>query len=184
MREIADLDRIRGFMRAFGAAAEVPTRVYFTGGATAVLIGWRSSTIDVDIKVEPDTDALFRAIPRIKETLRLNVELASPVDFIPVRAGWQDRSPFIAQEGLAGFHHFDLYAQALAKVERSHQQDLDDVREMLSRGVIDRKTAVEYFESIEPQLFRYPAIDPESFRRAVENTFGALGVERSADETD
>jgi hypothetical protein len=39
----------RRFMRAFGAAAEVPTRVYFTGSATAVLRGWRLSTIDVDI---------------------------------------------------------------------------------------------------------------------------------------
>ena len=61
---------------------------------------------------------MFRAIPHIKESLQLNVELASPVDFIPVKAGWQDRSPFVAQEGRASFHHFDPYAQALAKVER------------------------------------------------------------------
>jgi len=174
MREIADAERIRRFMRAFGAAAEVATRVYFTGGATAVLLGWRASTIDVDIKVEPDTDPLFRAIPRIKETLHVNVELASPADFIPVRPGWQDRSPFIAQEGQASFHHFDLYAQALAKVERSHQQDVEDVREMLSRGLIDAPGAWQYFTSIEPQLFRYPAIDPGSFRRSVEEAFGPL----------
>lgn len=172
MREIADIDRIRRFMREFGAAADVPTRVYFTGGATAVLLGWRASTIDVDIKVEPDSDALFRAIPHIKETLQLNVELASPVDFIPVRPGWQDRSPFIAQEGRASFHHFDLYAQALAKVERGHQQDREDVREMLSRGLIDAKGAWNYFDGIEPQVFRYPAVDPASFRRAMEEIFG------------
>lgn len=159
-------------MRIFGAAAEVPTRVYFTGGATAVLLGWRGSTIDVDIKVEPDTDALFRAIPRIKETLQLNVELASPADFIPVRPGWQGRSPFIVQEGQASFHHFEPYAQALAKVERGHLQDLEDVREMLSRGLIETVGAWQYFTSIEPQLFRYPAIDPTSFRRSVEEMFG------------
>ena len=159
-------------MQAFGAAAEVATRVYFTGGATAVLLGWRTSTIDVDIKVEPDTDAMFRAIPRIKESLQLNVELASPVDFIPVRPGWQDRSPFVAQEGLASFHHFDPYAQALAKVERGHQQDLADVREMLSRGLVDPEGVWQYFAAIEPQLYRYPAIDPASFRRSVETMFG------------
>lgn len=94
-------------MRVLGEAARVPTRIYFTGGATAVLVGWRSSTIDVDIRVEPDTDAVFRAIPDIKESLRLNVELASPADFIPVKPGWQDRSPFISQEGLTRFHHFE-----------------------------------------------------------------------------
>jgi hypothetical protein len=35
MRQVADVDRIRRFMQVFGAAAEVATRVYFTGGATA-----------------------------------------------------------------------------------------------------------------------------------------------------
>jgi hypothetical protein len=172
MREVADVERIRRFMRAFGAAAEVATRVYFTGGATAVLLGWRTSTIDVDIKVEPDTDAMFRAIPHIKESLHLNVELASPVDFIPVKEGWQDRSPFVAQEGRASFHHFDPYAQALAKVERGHHQDLADVREMLSRGLIDPAGIWQHFGDIESQLYRYPAIDPESFRRSVGEMFG------------
>ncbi len=60
MRQVADVDRIRRFIHVFGAAADVATRIYFTGGATAVLLGWRESTIDVDIKVEPDTDALFQ----------------------------------------------------------------------------------------------------------------------------
>lgn len=173
MRQIADAERIHRFMRAFGAAADVATRVYFTGGATAVLVGWRASTIDVDIKFEPDRDALFRAIPGIKETLQLNVELASPDDFIPVKPGWQDRSPFIAREGRASFHHFDPYAQALSKVERGHQQDVTDVREMLARGLIEPAGAWRYFLEIEDRLYRYPAIDPPSFRRAVEEIFGA-----------
>jgi hypothetical protein len=172
MRELADADRIRRFMRAFGAEAEVPTRVYFAGGATVVLLGWRASTIDVDIRIEPEADNLFRAIPRLKDTLQLNIELASPVDFIPVREGWEARSPFITQEGRASFHHFDPYAQALAKVERSHRQDLEDVREMVSRGLIVGADAWRYFAAIEPHLYRYPAIDPPSFRRSVEAIFG------------
>jgi hypothetical protein len=172
MREIADLERIRRFMRAFGAAADITTRVYFTGGATAVLMGWRASTIDVDIKIEPESDAVFRAIPDIKESLQLNVELASPIDFIPVRPGWQDRSPFIAHEGRASFHHFDPYAQALAKVERGHRQDVDDVREMVVRGMIEPSGAWHYYSDIEPHLFRYPAVDPRSFRQSMEAAFG------------
>src|SRR5262249_59187319 len=98
MREVADCDRIRRFMRAVGARTHEDTRVYFTGGATAVLFGWRGSTIDVDIKIVPDRDDLLRAIPSIKEDLHINVELASPLDFIPVPDGWEDRSPFIRQE--------------------------------------------------------------------------------------
>ena len=108
MREVADADRIRRFMRALAEEAEATARVYFAGGATAVLIGWRSSTIDVDIKIVPEHDHLFRAIPRIKETLQINVELACPADFIPVPPGWEERSPFIVGEGRLFFHPVSL----------------------------------------------------------------------------
>ena len=173
MRELADADRIRRFLRALGGEADRAMRVYLTGGATAVLMGWRASTIDVDIKLVPDADRILRAIPALKESLHVNVELASPADFIPVAADWEDRSPFIDREGLASFHHFDLYAQALAKLERGHAQDLADVQEMLARALVEPDRALRYFETIEPNLYRYPALDPVSFRRAVEAFFSA-----------
>jgi hypothetical protein len=167
MRELADADRIRRFMRALGAQADRETRVYFTGGVTAVLLGWRATTIDADILIVPDSDRIFRAIPAAKESLRLNVELASPADFIPELPGWQERSPFIAREGRASFHHYDLYAQALAKIERGHVQDRQDVREMLTRGLVERERLQAFYDRIEPQLYRYPAINAASFRRAL-----------------
>lgn len=159
-------------MRALGAVSDADARVYFTGGATAVLYAWRPSTIDVDIKVVPESDHVLRAIPQIKETLNLNVELASPDDFVPVRSGWEDRSPFIGREGNLSFHHFDLYAQALAKAERGHAQDQEDLKAMIRLGLIESAGALQYFEAIEPLLYRYPAIDQASFRRAVEDVFG------------
>ena len=91
MREVADRDRIHGLMEAFGRAARNDVRVYLVGGATAVLVGWRATTIDVDFVMRPEDDALLRAIPKLKESLEINVELASPLDFIPVPPGWEDR---------------------------------------------------------------------------------------------
>lgn len=173
MRELADADRIRRFMHALGAEADAGTRVYFTGGATAVLFGWRQTTIDIDITIVPESDRLLRAIPHIKETLRANVELASPADFIPVPPGWEDRSRFIAQEGNAAFYHFDLYAQALAKVERGHAQDVEDVRMMIRMGLVEPQQARQYFERVAPELYRFPAVDPRAFRRAVEEIFAS-----------
>jgi hypothetical protein len=167
MRQVADTARILRFMAELGRAADTDARVYFTGGATAVLEGWRASTIDIDIKIVPDRDAVYRAIPSIKERLQVNVELASPDDFIPVREGWELRSPFVAREGRLSFHHFDLCAQALAKIERGHAQDVADVEEMIHRGLVARADLLRTYELIEPRLFRYPAIDAPSFRRAV-----------------
>lgn len=168
MRRPVDAERLRRFMRELGSEAERDVRLYFTGGATAVLLGWRPSTIDVDIKMEPEVDRLFRAIPRLKDQLEINVELAAPDQFIPELPGWQDRSAFIARESRLSFYHYDFYAQALAKIQRGHAQDLTDVREMIARGLVDREELRRRFEQIEPQLYRYPAIDPKSFRKALE----------------
>ena len=173
MRELADADRIGRFMRALGAEATEDGAVYLTGGATAVLVGWRSSTLDVDILPVPEQENVLRAIPRLKDELRVNVELASPRDFIPVPAGWEDRSIFAAREGRLTFYHFDPYSQALAKLERRHTQDLEDVRELVDRGLVDPARALEYLAEIEQDLFRYPAIDPSAFRRQAEEVLSA-----------
>jgi hypothetical protein len=169
MRRAVDAARLEEFMAAVGREARSDVRIYFTGGATAVLHGWRASTIDVDLKIVPDTDRILQSIPRLKESLQINVELASPDQFIPELPGWPGRSPLIRREGAASFHHYDFYAQALAKLERGHAQDLDDVAEMARRGLIDRASLERQFAAIEPDLFRYPAVDPASFRRAVED---------------
>ncbi|HXV62334.1 MAG TPA: DUF6036 family nucleotidyltransferase [Vicinamibacteria bacterium] len=168
MRRPLDTDRLRAFMRALGEAVRRPTNVYFTGGATAILLGFRASTVDIDLCMVPEQDEVFRAIPELKEKLELNVELASPRDFIPELPGWRERSLFIATEGKISFYHFDLYSQALSKLQRGHAKDLDDVERMHDRGRIETGRLVELFESIEAELYRFPAIDPGAFRRRVE----------------
>ena len=63
MRRVTDAGLIRSFMKALHRhASDVAARVYFTGGATAVLLGWRPTTIDIDVRWEPERDELFRAI--------------------------------------------------------------------------------------------------------------------------
>lgn len=168
MRQISNADRIRELMRALGAEADQTARLYFTGGATAVLLGWRATTIDVDLRIFPESDRLLRALPSLKEKLQMNIELACPADFIPELPGWEDRSLYVTTEGRIAFYHYDLYAQALAKLERGHDQDLRDVRAMIGRRLIDPKKIRHSFEEIEPLLYRYPSINPPSFRQAVE----------------
>jgi hypothetical protein len=168
MRELADAGRVRAFMRAAGAAAAREGVCYLTGGATAVLVGWRATTIDVDIALEPEQDELLRELPRIKSDLRINVELASPGDFIPLPGEWEGRAISVAREGLLSFAHFDPNSQALAKLERGHDHDLEDVEAMKRLGLVDVNRLRELFAQIEPELYRHPAIDAPRFRAAVE----------------
>ena len=52
--------RIERFMRALGSETRGSGRVYFTGGATAVLYGWRTSTIHR----RPEWRSYFRTGPK------------------------------------------------------------------------------------------------------------------------
>jgi hypothetical protein len=45
---------------------------------------------------------------------------------------------------------------------------------MLERGLITAEGARTYFGTLEPMLFRFPAIDVPTFRRAVFEAFPAL----------
>jgi hypothetical protein len=169
MRGLADAERLRRFLKELAGEAEVDTAVYLTGGATAVLLGWRESTIDADILIVPEHDSLYRALPRLKEELQLNVEIASPAHFIPELPGWRERSLLIERLGRVSFYHYDPYAQALAKIERGHGKDLADVAQLIGRGLVEPERLRELFRAIEPQLHRYPAVDPRSFRKRLDD---------------
>jgi len=181
MREPLTAAKLQVFMKALAASVSTPSRIYLVGGATAVLLGWRISTIDIDLKIIPESDEILRSLPELKERLRLNVELASPDDFIPELPGWQERSRFIQQEGKLAFYHYDFYAQALAKIERGHQIDSDDVSQLIASGLVEPQRLRELFLMIEDQIYLHPSIDQSTFRAAVERVAGTN--KDSADES-
>jgi len=174
VRELTTAEKLRDLMAALGREARGPGRVFLTGGATAVLIGWRPTTKDVDLKLDPEPPGVFEAIRLLKDRLAINVELAAPDQFIPPVPGWEDRSIFIGEEGGVEFYHYDPYGQALAKIERGHAQDRADVRQMVAAGLIEPSRLRASFAEIEPDLVRYPAVDPESFRRRLDEMLTIL----------
>ena len=168
MREPVTADSLQAFMKALAAAAKTPGRVFLVGGVSAVILGWRTSTIDIDLKIIPESDELLRSLPELKERLHINIELAAPDDFIPALPGWQERSRFIQQEGKLSFYHYDFYAQALAKIERGHEIDLKDVDSLIANALVEPARLLGLFSVIEDQIYQYPAINASAFRRAVE----------------
>ncbi len=156
-------------MEVLATTARSSGKVYFTGGATALLLGFRDQTIDIDLKLDPEPAGVFEAIAALKNRLDLNVELASPDDFIPAAANWRERSRHIASIGQLEFFHYDFALQALAKLERGHAQDLEDARHLLQGGFVTAADLRSTFAQIEPALLRYPAIDPQQFRQQVES---------------
>ncbi len=173
MRGYVDAETVERLMRALGRDARGPGRIYLTGGATALLEGWRASTVDIDLKLDPEPAGVFEAIAQVKEELEVNVELASPDQFLPPLPGWRERSRFIVRHGLVDFFHYDFRAQALAKLARDHDRDRSDVRAMLDRGLVTRADLLASLDEIRPGLIRFPALDAEAFEARVRAFLGA-----------
>ena len=154
-------------MNALGKSVCGEGCIFLTGGATALMHGWRPSTIDVDLKADPEPRGWFEALAKLKDALAVNIELACPDQFVPALPGWRERSIFIARHGSVDFYHYDLYGQALAKLERRHARDLTDVAAMSRSGLVKPAKLVELFSRIEGDLIRFPAVDAASLRDTV-----------------
>jgi len=71
MRRKVTIEVLKEFMEELAIAAQSPGKVYFTGGATALLLGFRGADHDIDIKLDPEPKGVFEAIARLKNSLDL-----------------------------------------------------------------------------------------------------------------
>jgi hypothetical protein len=168
MRSNVDPQKIELLMKALSKETRGSGCIYFTGGASALLMGWRSSTVDIDIRLDPEPPGIFQGIAKLKQELDINIELASPQDFLPPLPGWRDRSIFIGQQGRISFYHYDFTAQALAKLSRGYNRDVDDVRAMYDRELFSLEKLLDCFEQIESELIRFPSLDSNVLRNRIE----------------
>ena len=184
VRDLTDAARLGRLMEGIGRQCRSNGRIYLVGGASAVLVGWRATTVDVDLKLDPEPAGVFEAIAELKDALGINVELAAPDQFIPPLPGWRERSPFIVRHGPVSFHHYDFHSQALAKIARGFGLDRSDVEAMHRLELIEPDTLLALFEAIEPGLERYPAIDPIRFREKVDDAVAWLTGETGNHDND
>ncbi len=168
-REEADRRRIERFLTTLGQRFKRAARIYLVGGTTLVWEGLRARTVDVDLTFEvspEDAGEFARVIQALKRELSINVEEASPGDFIPLPAGYRERSLYIGRFGSLDVFHFDLYSTALSKIERGRDEDLSDVLVLLKDGRIDMDQLVAYFEEILPHIETHSLKgDPHEFSR-------------------
>jgi hypothetical protein len=147
--------------------------VYLVGGGTAVLKGWRDSSVDADLYAERDD--IFRDVQAIKERLHLNIELVRPEHFVPPLEGSANRHVFIETLGGFSFYHYDPCAQLLSKIFRGFERDLVDARSFVSSGMVD----IEQFRGLvraipDSAWSKYPRHSPDAVRQAVDEFLSAL----------
>jgi len=168
-------DSLRELMRALARSAPKrgTFRVYLLGGGTAVLNGWRVSTIDADLY--SDHDAIFRDIQGLKERLNLNVEFVRPEDFVPALPGTASRHVFIETIGKVSFYHYDPYAQVLSKLVRGFDRDLDDAGHFVSSRMVEPKRLQSLVDAIPGAAYaKYPALSADAVSAAVADFLSGL----------
>ena len=150
-----DRARIELFLQRLGEQFRRPARIYLVGGTTVVFEAIRQQTVDIDLVLEvssADHGELIQAIRELKNSLSINVEEASPGDFIPLPAGYENRHEFVGRFGSLDVLHFDLYSTALSKIERGRVQDIEDVLALLRAGRIKWDKLKEFFDEILPRM--------------------------------
>ena len=148
-------------------------RVYLVGGGTAVLEGWRESSIDVDLYAKQDD--IFRDVQAIKERLRLNIELVRPEDFVPPLEGSEDRHVLIETVGRVSFYHYDPYAQLLSKIVRGFARDLTDATALVTSGMVNPDRFRKLVKDIPESVYsKYPRLSPQAVQSAVDDFLSSL----------
>lgn len=168
-RQPISRERIELFLQRLGQRFRHPVRIYLVGGTTMVYEGFRPQSLDIDLKIEV-ADAhhseLLRAIATLKHELSINVEEASPADFIPLPTGAIERAAYVGRYGQLDVFHYDYYSIALSKIERSSEDDRADVLALLQSGRIEWDALERYFDEV---MTRYGEQslrqDPARFRR-------------------
>ncbi len=89
----------------------------------------------VQITIDPAN--LTAQIAQLKQKMNINIEFASPSDFIPLPAQWEARSEFINRYGQVDVFYLDWYSIALSKMQRANRQDVVDVQLLVRQGFVD-----------------------------------------------
>lgn len=155
LRRPVDRLLIERFLRDVGEQYRRRARLFLVGGTTLVYEGLRQRTLDVDLAIEvanADHGDLLAALRAVRQALDINVEEASPGDFIPLPAGYANRHIYVGTFGQIDVFHFDLYSVALSKVERGRVGDLKDVVLLLHSGRIAWDVLKSQFREILPQM--------------------------------
>jgi hypothetical protein len=169
MRPPVDRASIEAFLQRLGQQVRQPGRLYLVGGAELVyqqVRGPGATTLDIDLWLDVvDEDEVQRAIQQLKITLEVNVELASPGDFIPLPAAWQSQARYVGRYGPLEVFCFDYYSLALSKIERGNERDLQDVELLAHQGLIARDQLDAAYQEILPQVGhgRYFNLDATRF---------------------
>jgi hypothetical protein len=167
MQPSVDKTAIESFLQQLGRTIRKPGRLYLVGGAALVHAGIRPGfTEEIDIQVSGANEGeLIVAIQKLIQQMQINVEFASPADFMPLPSEWKMHAHYVGRYGEVDVFYFDFYSIALSKIERGNNRDIADVKLLVQQGIINLDELDTAYREVLAQLGkgRYPRITPQRF---------------------
>lgn len=188
MRQRTDRERLRRFLETLGKRLPRPVRFFLVGGSVLIDLGLRGSTVGIDYVASVDGPAdlaeLETAIRTLKHELDVNVESASPADFLPIPPTVLDRSRYVRRQGRLDVYYYHLPSQIIAKVARGLEQDLADAQRLVTEGEVVWSDVEATWQEIRASPTGWLRYEPEEIdvrldllrRRLGETTESALEI--------
>ena len=142
-------------------------------------LGLRGATLHIDYVAVSDDPAaledLERAIRGFKDELDVNVEPASPADFLPVPRSVLDRSRYVERHGQVGVYYYHLPTQVIAKAARGLELDLADAEGMIRSGAVTWNDVRATWEEIRSSPTGWLRYEPDEIERRLSALRQRLG---------
>ena len=147
-------------------------RFYLVGGVVLIDLRLRETTLDVDFVADADeAEALAeleQAIRRLKDELDINVEPASPADFLPIPPSVLARSRYVDRFGPVSVYYYDIPSLVIAKAARALERDLDDVERLVHAGEVEWREVEETWREVRASPTGWLRYEPDEVERRLD----------------
>jgi hypothetical protein len=147
-------------------------RLYLVGGSVLIDLGLRGTTLDVDYVADADDPAaladLEQLIRSLKNELDINVEPASPADFLPIPRSILERSRYVGRHGNLDVYYYHLPSLVISKAARGLEQDVADAERLLRAGEVAWTDVEATWEEIRTSPTGWLRYEPDEIGRRLD----------------
>ena len=147
-----------------------PARLYLVSRTSHLAEGWCDRVPALELAGEAGSTELGEAVGQAARSLGLGVVWESPVDVIPLPAGWEERArpAMIGQRGGDALEvlHFDPYSVVLRLIARGDEPDYVAALEYVLHQWVEPARLESLLGEVVPRMTNQTlAQDPAEFRR-------------------
>jgi hypothetical protein len=115
----------------------------------------------------------------LKNELDVNVEPASPADFLPVPPGAHERSRYVGRFGPIDVYYYDLASLVIEKAARAYEQDLDDAEQLVRSGQVGWTEVIDAWTTMRSSPTGWLRYEPDDVECRLDVLRRRLDVQQS-----